>query len=243
MATRKPLHRPGIARYLQLALLFRRRIEVGEWRVGERIPTLEELVAESGVARATVRQALGELEAEGLLARYRAKGTFVTRQPSSPQTSELAIDWSSLSRAHEGDAIELLSARRDDHPPCSLRDGAHFAPGYQHLKRLHRRHGTPYLLGEAWLDTRIWRRLPRRQVETLPMLRALKEARGVDISNAHQTMVIGTADLATARLLDAAVNSPVAIVHRYAYDRTNTLVYYSHGTYRGDQVRLEITLK
>jgi DNA-binding GntR family transcriptional regulator len=39
------------------------------------------------------------------------------------------------------------------------------------------------------------------------------------------------------------VNSPVAIVLRSAYDRAGTLFYYSHATYRGDQVRLEIALK
>lgn len=234
---------PGIARYVQLATLFRRRIELGQWRVGERIPTLEALVEELGVARATVRQALGELEAEGLLERYRAKGTFVTRPPAAPQVVALATDWSSLSRAHESDAIEVLEAHRTDRPPCMPRDGARFAPGYQHLRRLHRRGGVPYLLGEVYLDTRVYRRLPRRQVESAPMLKVLKETPGVDIAGAQQTLTVNAADIEAARLLDVPVNAPVAIVQRTAYDRTGTLFYYSHGTYRGDQIRLEITLK
>ena len=237
------LAHPGIARYVQLAMLFRRRIELGEWRVGERIPTLEELVDELGVARATVRQALGELEADGLLARYRAKGTFVIRPPTPPQVIELATDWSSLSRAHESDAIEVLAASKIDRPPCALPEGARFAPGYQHLRRLHRRNGIPYLLGEVYLDTRVYRRLPRRQVETTPMLKVLKETPGVHIAKAQQTLTVNAADIEAAQLLDVSVNSPVAIVRRSAYDRAGTLFYYSHGTYRGDQVRLEITLK
>src|SRR3546814_1229236 len=68
----------GIPRYLQLSTLFRRMIASGEWQVGSQIPTVEELAAEYGVARATVRQALGILNGEGLIERYRAKGTFVT---------------------------------------------------------------------------------------------------------------------------------------------------------------------
>ena len=52
MNARLDLGRPGIARYVQLATLFRRRIETGEWRVGEQIPTLEQLVGALGVARA-----------------------------------------------------------------------------------------------------------------------------------------------------------------------------------------------
>jgi GntR family transcriptional regulator len=60
------LSRSAIARYIQLATLFRRRIETGYWSVGEQIPTVEELATEYGVARATIRQAMGLLEDEGL---------------------------------------------------------------------------------------------------------------------------------------------------------------------------------
>jgi len=237
------LGRPGIARYVQLATLFRRRIETGEWELGRRIPTLEQLVAELGVARATVRQAVGELEAEGLLERYRAKGTFVTRAPSAAHTSELATDWASLSRAHEGASIELLASAKVDRPPFPLQPPRRYAPGYQYLRRLHRRDGAPYLLGHAYLDRRIYRRLSRRQIESLPMLRALKETPGTGIVKAHQTLTIGTADVETARSLGISINAPVAVVHRTAFDRAGVLVYCSLGLYRGDQVRLEIALR
>ena len=45
---RKPavdLDRSVVARYIQLASLFRRRIQAGQWQVGEQIPTVEELAA------------------------------------------------------------------------------------------------------------------------------------------------------------------------------------------------------
>ncbi|HEY9281192.1 MAG TPA: GntR family transcriptional regulator, partial [Eoetvoesiella sp.] len=64
--------RSAAARYVQLASLFRRRVESGQWPVGEQIPTVDDLSEECNVARATVRQALNLLEAENLIARYRA---------------------------------------------------------------------------------------------------------------------------------------------------------------------------
>lgn len=237
------LERPGIARYVQLATLFRRRIDSGEWEVGARIPTLEQLVAEHGVARATLRQALGALEAEGLLERYRAKGTFVTSRPAPSRAVELATDWASLLRSHEGGAIEVLASRKAERVPWPLAADARFAPSYQYLQRLHRSDGTPYLLGNVYLDARIFRGLPRGALETTPMLRLLKEHNGARIASAHQTLTVGAADIETARLLAIPMNDPVAIVHRVAFDRRRTLLYYSHGTYRGDQVRLEIALK
>ena len=61
-----PLSRSAVARYIQLATLFRSRIMSGQWAAGGQIPTIEQLMAECGVARATIRQALGLLEDEGL---------------------------------------------------------------------------------------------------------------------------------------------------------------------------------
>jgi predicted transcriptional regulator len=63
--------RSAVSRYIQLTTLFRRRIESGQWPVDQQIPTVEALALECGVARATIRQALGVLEDEKLIERYR----------------------------------------------------------------------------------------------------------------------------------------------------------------------------
>lgn len=243
MNTRIDFGQPGIARYVQLGSLFRRRIETGVWKVGDRIPTLDQLVSEMGVARATIRQALGELEAEGLLRRYRAKGTFVTRRPSAACAVQFATDWGSLLSAHQDDAIEVLAAAKVARPPFSIEAPRQYAPGYQYLRRLHRRDAVPYLLGHVYLDSRIFRRLPKKRLGTTPMLRMIKECKGVDIADAHQTLTIGAADVETAALLKIPINSPVAIAHRTAFDAGGVMIYYSLGIYRGDFLRLEMTLK
>ena len=89
-------------RYLQLATLFRRRIESGHWPLGKQVPTVDDLAAACGVARATVRQALDILAEENLIARYRAKGTFVTRQSREELWCEVKTDWSGLLMSPEG---------------------------------------------------------------------------------------------------------------------------------------------
>lgn len=55
----------------------RRRIGSGELVPGYPIPTREQLAAEYGVARGTVDQAVGDLEAEGLVRAVRRRGTVV----------------------------------------------------------------------------------------------------------------------------------------------------------------------
>ena len=85
--------RSAISRYIQLATLFRRRIESGQWPIDGQIPTVDELAVECGVARATIRQALDILENEKLIERFRAKGTFVRRQPQEELWCAVATDW------------------------------------------------------------------------------------------------------------------------------------------------------
>ncbi|MBX2885336.1 MAG: GntR family transcriptional regulator, partial [Granulosicoccus sp.] len=63
------LDKSAIARYIQLASVFRNRIRNGDWKVGEQIPTVTQLSAEYGVAGMTIRQALDILQSEGLIER------------------------------------------------------------------------------------------------------------------------------------------------------------------------------
>src|SRR3546814_19858739 len=60
-------HDSPIPRYLQLADLMRQRIARAVWEQGQKVPSLDELVAEFGVARVTVRQAVDVLTRAGLV--------------------------------------------------------------------------------------------------------------------------------------------------------------------------------
>ncbi len=66
------------AKYLQLASLLRERIQNGELKPGEKMSSENELTALYGFSRQTVRHALSILEEEGLLARRRGSGTYVS---------------------------------------------------------------------------------------------------------------------------------------------------------------------
>lgn len=61
----------------QLADSLRARIRAKEWDPGAQLPTEAELVAHYRVSRATVRQAIKDLESQGLVAVHRGRGTFM----------------------------------------------------------------------------------------------------------------------------------------------------------------------
>src|SRR6478672_12655028 len=61
----------------QVIAQLRNQITSGEWPVGSRIPTEPELVAQLGVARNTVREAVRALAHNGLLDIRQGSGTYV----------------------------------------------------------------------------------------------------------------------------------------------------------------------
>jgi DNA-binding FadR family transcriptional regulator len=60
-----------------IATVLRKRIGAGEWENG-RLPPERDLAAEFGVARNTVRRAVGLLEASGAVVRQVGRGTFLS---------------------------------------------------------------------------------------------------------------------------------------------------------------------
>jgi GntR family transcriptional regulator len=57
------------------------RIERGEWRPRQRLPSEPDLAASLGVSRATLREALRSLAEDGFVTRVQGSGTFVTHRP------------------------------------------------------------------------------------------------------------------------------------------------------------------
>ena len=64
--------------YAQILEVIQLRIIVGQYRPGEKIPSVRELAAEAGVNPNTMQKALTELERSGLVMAQRTSGRMVT---------------------------------------------------------------------------------------------------------------------------------------------------------------------
>ncbi|WP_234045003.1 GntR family transcriptional regulator [Streptomyces adelaidensis] len=67
--------------YKQVARVIRAKIESGELRPRDPIPSESRMVADYGVARDTARQAVALLRSEGWVITLPQRGTFVADQP------------------------------------------------------------------------------------------------------------------------------------------------------------------
>lgn len=97
--------------YARIEQDIRGQIESGALRMGDQIPTEQELSARYGVARMTVRQGLSRLVAEGLLQRRRGIGTFVAI-PKLEREGHRLLGFEEDARAHGITPATVVLAQR-----------------------------------------------------------------------------------------------------------------------------------
>src|SRR4030042_5299179 len=71
------LHTKSVDLYHSVGHIIRSKIQSGEWKVGNRIPSERSLTEAFNVSRSTVRQGIENLVKEGVLRREQGRGTFV----------------------------------------------------------------------------------------------------------------------------------------------------------------------
>lgn len=104
---------PVAALYRQLKAFVLEHISAGTWKVGDKVPSEQQLVARFGVSRMTVNRALRELAQEGLVVRHAGLGTFVAQKKVQSTLLRIAnIADEILQRGHAY-RCEMVSAQRE----------------------------------------------------------------------------------------------------------------------------------
>ncbi|MDH5411379.1 MAG: GntR family transcriptional regulator [Alphaproteobacteria bacterium] len=227
--------------YSRIAMLMRQRILGGQWEAGAQIPTIEGLMSEFGASRVTIRLALDMLERDGLIERFRGRGTFVTDRGKGLHRIKLGQSWHTLVEALEGTRPRLLETIDDALPPGGEGLGCDLAESYCRLKRVHVRDNVAFAVMYVHLDQRWYQRAADRFNHELiiPVLRSLK---GLKIGHAHQSLSIGCAEPEVAAHLGVPIGVPVGMLRRVICDEDGVAVYVGDFTYRGDLIRMDVDL-
>lgn len=100
--------------YRQIASMLRESITSGQLEAGERLPSEAALIEHFGVARMTVRQAVQELRAEGLVISEHGRGVFVR---PAPPIRRLASDRFARRHRASGKAAFTVEAEKSGYTP------------------------------------------------------------------------------------------------------------------------------
>lgn len=236
------LWRSGIPLYMQVAELLRRELQAGTWKLGDQIPVIDELMARYSVSRITLRQALAELEKEGLVKRGQGRGTFVTRDATQERWLILPTEWNALINHVEalGTRFVQIESGRGRQPPATVgREG--LLDAYWYTRRVNYTGETPYSLTSVYLDEGLYDKdqaVYAQQTILPPLARRLKRSMG----HATQKLAVSTADVELARHLQISVGMPVVHVLRRVWDRKGRMVYVADVRYAAQYLSIETTL-
>ena len=232
-------HSSPLPFYAQVKDALRTRIEQGEWKPGEQLPGELELCDMFAVSRTVIRQALTELVHDGLIVKYKGKGTFV----AEPKITEALVQkltgfYQDMSERGTPPVSRILKLER---VPAVAKVAAalRLEPGEAviELERLRFVQDEPIALVTTFLP---YRRCPDiLQVDlTRQSLYALMEAVcGIVIARGLRTMEAVAANQREAELLEVDPGSPLMLIDSVSFDAEGAPVEYYHALHRGDRSR------
>ena len=229
----------GTSRYSQLASVLRQRIVSGEWPVGHRLPTVEELARQYGLAKITVRQALAILAQEKLTVSERGRGTHV-RGSGAKVNSAIRRAINDVTAGAGTFEIRILEKSPGASLPLLPDDEGEPFPNYTLLRKLHLYDGEPFCLAEFYVATEIFRTFPRGAESKRKIVHLIGQMVEVEASVSRQTLTVEPAGYEFARLLGYPFAAPVAKIRHNLCDRQKRIVSIGSAWYRGDKFALDI---
>jgi GntR family transcriptional regulator len=237
----KVYHRSHVPLYIQIASVMRRRIETKQWLPGQKISTLVELGREFEVARVTIRQAIGILGNEGLLHSQQGRGTFVAETPVVRHWLKLATSWDALVDTIKDNVLKRIKVNGPPPTPTLCENEGELASKYVFVRTVQYKDGRPYSIVNAHLAENVYRRAPS-EFRQHPALSVLARLESIEVRDAHQTIMIGSADPATAGLLHIELGAPIAECQCVVIDDKGVAIYVGDIIYRSDAIKLHIDL-
>lgn len=235
----------GIPLYLQLKTALRQAIMRGSWAEDDLLPSELAIAEHFAISRNTVRQALGELEHEGLLVRRRGRGTQVAhRRTASPWAMN---SWDGLLTATRAHGVELVT----EPLRVELTELPEWAAG-----RLGVRPGAEGILVERrrlldgqvlnystnYLPSHLAAVVFSADLASNSLYESLHDALGITLHGASRMLEAVVLNDEYADLLDGAVGEPAVLIESVVWDAAMSVFDTHRVWHRTGVMRLEVNV-
>lgn len=229
-----------VPKHAQLRSILLERVE-STWAPHTAIPSERELMAEYGVSRATVREAIRQLVEEEKLYRVHGKGTFVAgdRIQSTLHLASFTEDM----RRRGLVAATIVRGTSLVEAPFEARAALGLPAGAQvwDVERLRLAGGVPMALERGFYSEALAPDLDRHDL-TRSLYETLAGAYRLRIDHAEQTVWAESADASLAEALGVAAGSPLMVFRRTSAAGARPVEYVT-SWYRGDRYQIHMSLE
>jgi GntR family transcriptional regulator len=231
--------------YQQLKEILRADIARRELRPGARLPGDHELCEQYGVSRPVVRQALSELQYEGVLDRVKGRGTFVAPQLTSQSLVQsltgLHADVLAMGRSLLSDVRALKVTAAD--PEVAARLEIPVGTAVVLIERLRFVDGEPWVYTVSHVPAALAPDLVDQDLREQSLYALLERRYGLRLVRSRRAVEAHAPGARLARDLGLPRHGPVLKLTNVSYDADNRPVETFVAYHRGDRSRFEVELE
>jgi GntR family transcriptional regulator len=230
--------------YIQLMDIIREKVQQKAWTAGDQIPGEKDLCEHYQVSRTVVRQALRELEFEGVICRHKGKGTFI----SPPKISEGLVQ--KLTGFYQ-DMVErglkpVTKVLHQQVIPASDKIAGFLSiePGEEviDIQRLRFVGEEPIQMVTTYIPYKICPTLANVDLTNRSLYEYLQTECGIFIAKGKRYVEAVLANETEAELLGIERGAPLLMLDSISFSETGVPVEYYHALHRGDRSRFEVEL-
>jgi GntR family transcriptional regulator len=230
--------------YEQIYQLLRTKISDGQLRPGDLLPSEAELVEQYQVSRATVRQALDGLVADGLIQREQGRGTFVSPPNVEQGLLRIVSFTEDMHRRGLKPGTKLISAKLiPASEPLARYLQIKVGEPLAQIERLRLADGEPLSIEKSYLVHQYCPGVLDQDYTTQSLRKMLEDRYGLMIGSARQTLraISAPDDIATA--LSVNMNAALLYIERISYTEHSVPIEYLRLYHRGDRYTLHGELR
>ncbi len=217
-----------LPRYLQLHALLKKQILSGEYTEGSLLPSENQLSRQYQITRSMVRQALQELEKEGLIRKQQGKGSIVDRKDQKLGLLSFRGFSEVLGESdHKASSRILQKPRRKDWSNRFFFDLSEEEKGQGciYIRRLREVNGEPVMLEHTYFPDVLQDFLVKAWVGS-SLFKTLQAYYQISMHSVEQYIRAIMADQEMAGLLEVSEGTPLLKINRkYASSRPGFFIY------------------
>ena len=229
--------------YAQLEAQIAAGIANGDFPVGSRLPTEDDLIKRFNVSRTTVRKAIQNLAGRALVEIRRGTGTFVMQPRITQELTELTgfvEDMQALGHDPTARLIDRTVVVANDEVARHLALAA--GTRVMRIRRVRLANRVAMSLDETYLPLEIGEKIVTHDLEVEPIFTLLEQRYDIALVDAEYRLEAASANQEVAAALNIDAGSPIFLIERTSYSAGGAPIDYEKLHYRGDLIRFTTRL-
>lgn len=230
--------------FLQVRNLLRKEILAKRLRPGAKLPSESDIQVAFSVSRITVRKALSELSAEGLIETVNGKGSFVTRPANAPLLGQLAgfnAVMHSRGLRTSGYLISALMGKIDSRASHALSLQANTE--VMTITTMRIVENSPTAISILVCEPDMGQQLLSLEVESKDVMELLEEKLELHLESAQIEASAVSASAEDSELLGISLGTPLLVMHFVPYNMLGQPLLYAEMRFRNDRFSYRTVVK